>query len=357
LNRLHFLNFPSNPLNNLIAGEWEALFAELVKNLRHVVTRDAQPIVTSTLTPEPQPVSSLVKTEQERLLHELDDLNTTHERRRDIGDRLSIIGDTRPGVGVRADGTPDIVWLPVAPGGAMVIERQTFSVQPFYIAKYQITYAQYEAFVQATDGFNNPEWWTAMPVEYQRQQLEEQRSKSLNNPRDSVSWYQGMAFTNWLKYRLHGLELVFPEEFFARRLVVGENAEVRLPLEWEWQWAAQGGGQQREYPWGEWQAGYTNTAEAGLDRATAVGMYQQGAAACGALDMNGNVWEWCLNKYSSILDIQVDESNDYRVLRGGSFYSNSSFAGNMYRKSSRPFSDSSDFGLRVVIVPINSASL
>lgn len=79
--------------------------------------------------------------------------------------------------------------------------------------------------------------------------------------------------------------------------VIGKNAKIRLLTEWEWQWAAQGGAERRKYPWGDVFAGYANTSETGLERATAVGMYPHGAAACGALDMAGNLWEWCLNDF------------------------------------------------------------
>jgi hypothetical protein len=44
-----------------------------------------------------------------RMLEELDDPATPHERRALIGVRLALIGDPRPGVGLRADGVPDTV--------------------------------------------------------------------------------------------------------------------------------------------------------------------------------------------------------------------------------------------------------
>jgi formylglycine-generating enzyme required for sulfatase activity len=50
-------------------------------------------------------------------------------------------------------------------------------------------------------------------------------------------------------------------------------------------------------PLGDWRAGVANSREAGLGRPTAVGMYPHGAAACKALDMAGNLREWCANNF------------------------------------------------------------
>src|SRR5262245_34958635 len=138
------------------------------------------------------------------LLQELENSETTDRRRLQIGEWLANMGDPRPGVGVK-DRIPDIVWLPVTPGGVVTIKRtweaetpeeeskvthvQDISVEPFYISKYLVTYAQYQAFVDDEDGFRKITWWQDMPPAYQRQPLSEQRTKFSNNPRDNISWY------------------------------------------------------------------------------------------------------------------------------------------------------------------------
>ncbi len=152
--------------------------------------------------------------------------------------------------------------------------------------------AQYQAFVEADDGFDNLAWWQGMPEAYQRQKLAEQRTQLSNNPRDGISWYQSVAFARWMNHRLHGVEMPHPSGKGV--LQVGDNAQIRLPTEWEWQWAAQNGAEERTYPWGEADTGYTNTEDSGLEQVVAVGMYPHGAAACGALDMAGNLMEWCI---------------------------------------------------------------
>jgi formylglycine-generating enzyme required for sulfatase activity len=283
--------------------------------------------------------------EQEALLNEINDPHTNHQRRRDIGERLSKLGDPRPGVGVREDGLPDIIWLPVTPGGNITLQNEAFVVPPFYIAKYLLTYLQYQAFFKAKDGYNNPEWWQGFPNEYQQQKLNKPLSKAQNNPRDTISWYQSVAFARWLNQQMKGLELPNPE---GNPFIVGQNAQVRLPTEWEWQWAAQGGMEQREYPWGDWQKDCVNTLEAGLSRAVAVGLYPQGAADCGVLDMSGNLWEWCANDYESIKTVDVG-NNAFKALRGGSYRNSQSEATCAYRYYFYPGKDYHLFGLRLVI--------
>lgn len=296
-----------------------------------------------------------IEPEQARLLRELEQVKTTHERRRDIGDRLAVIGDMRDGVGIK-DGLPNLNWL-LVPASSIPVSLKTdvkeigpLIIPPFFVSQYLITYTQFQVFLDADDGFEDERWWVKMPNEYRKQKMAGQRIKISNAPRDSVSAYQALAFGRWLNDRLSGLEL----PHHNRILCVGVNAEVRLPTELEWQWIAQGGTQAQAYPWGEWQEGYANTSEAGLNRTTAVGMYPHGAASCGALDVSGNLHDWCLDEYKQIAKFTIlqDES---KVLRGGSFNDSKHYA----KASSRYLSDlshrSPNFGFRLVVsVPIAS---
>lgn len=291
---------------------------------------------------------SQIETEQEHLLCEINDLNTSHERRRAIGQRLNQIGDLRPGVVVDQHTTPELLWLPVAPGGELLIKKQRFNVAPFYIAKYPITYAQYQAFVRAPDGYNNLEWWQAMPKEYQPQKLTEQNNQEWNSPRDMVSWYQSVTFAGWLDHRLNGLELPAPGGI-GSALKVGQNAQVRLPLEWEWQWAAQGGEVQREFPWGVWKEGYANSREAGLGQTIAVGMYPHGAAICGAEDMSGQIYEWCQNEHVNPKIMKVNNSLNRRALRGGAYFRSTRYVACTMRGNDNPFLEGSRVGFRLVV--------
>jgi formylglycine-generating enzyme required for sulfatase activity len=287
--------------------------------------------------------------EADRLLQELGGQDVTDKRRLDVGVLLSAMGDPRPGVGVR-NGLPDIGWASVSLGGSVDIEGARKSVSPFFLAKYPVTYAQYEAFVKAGGGFNNPAWWRDMPSKHcpPSRKLGSQTNRVDSAPRTGVSWYQAVAFTRWLNAQLRGQSA---DVSSGGARVNGSTWELRLPAEWEWQWAAQGGLENRAYPWGSWQDGQANTYHSGLKTTTVVGMYPQSAAVNGALDMSGNVWEWCLNRWESPHSIAVSTKNATRVLRGGSFSYGLGYAASSSRLDARPNGAWGFTGFRVGLFP------
>ena len=242
-----------------------------------------------------------------------------HVARATLGDRLVSIGDTRPGVGVR-DGVPDIDWCDVA-GGEVALEVKkgqapTARVAPFRMARYPVTAMQYRAFVEATGA----EW---RPT-----------ARFANQPADSVSWDDALAFCAWLGAQL--------------------GLDVRLPSEFEWQLAATGGDPANTYPWGAkwdvarepWRA---NTARSGPGRMSAVGVYPRGAAAAGMLDLAGNVREWCANLYDTPISTEATHGGDRpRVVRGGSWNGGRGGARCADRDVDHHDSRYDDLGFRVV---------
>ncbi len=280
--------------------------------------------------------------ECERLILEIYDSQTDHKRRRWVGDRLAKLGDNRVGIGLNIHGLPDINWLTISLGGNIEIEGNYFTVQPFYIAKYLITYLQFEAFLN--DSFENERWWSGFPEKLIGYDLSAPLATYDNYPRDSVSWYQAVAFSRWLDFKYRELGLF---EQFAF-----ENYQIRLPTEWEWQWMAQNGKEARQYPWGKWdELSRANTNEAGIgDHSTAVGMYPHGSAECGALDVSGNLFEWCLNDYESLSFNGYN--NELKTMRGGSFSYNRDFASSKSRSCSFPSFSFFTYGLRLVVAPI-----
>ena len=196
---------------------------------------------------------------------------------------------------------PDIDWVEIPAGEFVYQEGERRSLPTFYMARYPVTNGQYQTFIDA-GGYGDERWWRDL------QWLEPASPHwaQANRPRTNVDWYEAVAFSRWLSAQL--------------------GYEVRLPIEEEWERAARGRDGQ-EYPWGDrYESGHANVDEksskAGewdLAQTIAVGVYPQGASSEGVLDLSGNVWEWCVNKYERPNETEADTSGATRVVRGGSW--------------------------------------
>jgi Sulfatase-modifying factor enzyme 1 len=105
------------------------------------------------------PVVREFSSPQDGLVAALGNDTLTHRDRQRIGELLTELGDPRPSVGLR-DGIPDIDWVEI-PGGSVEIEgiKGSVKVKPFSIARYLVTHSQFQAFIDAEDGYRNKEWW------------------------------------------------------------------------------------------------------------------------------------------------------------------------------------------------------
>jgi len=113
----------------------------------------------------PEPLRHFLTPEPLTLIDELNTDHTPHHCREEIGLRLNQLGDPRRGVGLNANGLPDIVWINI-PGGEVTLKtesREHFTAPPFLLARYPVTWRQYCAFLQAEDGYWNPAWWEDRP--------------------------------------------------------------------------------------------------------------------------------------------------------------------------------------------------
>jgi formylglycine-generating enzyme required for sulfatase activity len=117
-----------------------------------------------------------------------------------------------------------------------------------------------------------------------------------------------------------------------------------LPSDAEWGYAAAGGNQQREYPWGSTEPGtnsqyaiygcdYPNSvapdggACEDLTSLAPVGTAMLGAGRWGQLDLAGNLWQWTMDQYMTYVTpctdcayLTTDPDSDV-VARGGSAWS------------------------------------
>jgi serine/threonine-protein kinase len=167
------------------------------------------------------------------------------------------------------------------PKGAGTIEM--VRVTDFFVAQTEVTWRAYRAFCQATRHEEPPAQESWEPAD--------------EKPVAWVSWHDARAFCGW--------------------------AGLRLPTVAEWRRAAQGE-TERPYPWGVFGPDDTLCAWKGHsvygDRGpAAVGSFIQGASPWGALDMAGNVREWCDDDGGEDTGARI--SMPTKAVRGGSFRS------------------------------------
>jgi formylglycine-generating enzyme required for sulfatase activity len=169
-------------------------------------------------------------------------------------------------------------------------------------------------------------------------------SSEANHPVVCVDWNQAQAYCAWIG--------------------------GRLPTEAEWEFAARGGLEGKQYPWGDAfdgslanfcdtnceyshadksvNDGYAETAPVGSYMSNGYGLY----------DMAGNVWEWVSDWYGSgyygvspVSNPTGPETGEYRVLRGGSWLFNAYYLRVAYRFYNDPSLRNDHIGFRCAFSP------
>jgi formylglycine-generating enzyme required for sulfatase activity len=261
------------------------------------------------------------------------------ERRADVANAFGRIGGASYWSGPY--GEPEWVdipagsfWMGSERGGGDEKPLHQVTLPRYQMARVPVTNAQYTIFIRET-GHRPPEAWAGDRPP---------RGKDLH-PVVNVSWSDAQDYTTWLS------------------LATGKR--VQLPSEAEWEKAARGSQDQREFPWGErFEAVRCNTRELEIVGTTPVGIFLEGASPYGVLDISGNVWEWTRSAYQPYPYDPNDGREDLmkdinRVLRGGSWYSYERYARCAYRYWSYPYYGNNHIGFRVVVLPsstLNSES-
>ncbi|MEL7222626.1 MAG: formylglycine-generating enzyme family protein [Bacteroidota bacterium] len=192
----------------------------------------------------------------------------------------------------------------------------TVTLSDYYISRYEVTVAEYLAFVEATSS-NHPEWLepnsrynihTGFDDQYSRMEWGEALTEP-THPIVGISWNDAVAYCAWLSEK--------------------EGKNYRLPTEAEWEFAAKGGNASNGYEY----AGGNELEEVAWVKSNANESFhsvgQKKANELGLYDMNGNVWEWCHNIYEdytadSQTNPQGPENGVVIVFRGGGYSSSES---------------------------------
>jgi formylglycine-generating enzyme required for sulfatase activity len=238
--------------------------------------------------------------------------------------------------------------------------EQKVYLSEYYIDKYEVTNEQYVKFLN--------EWGSDLDINNEKMIYEHQwglkkvgnkwevYTKGFEkNPVICVTWYGARQYAQWC----------------------GKT----LPTEAEWEKSARGT-DKRKYPWGdEWDRNKVNTSEKwmgkdfkrysdwrwefleiGKDaiylkaRPEKVGSYIQGASPYGLMDSCGNVWEWCNDWYGKEYynfvrgkkNPEGPNKGEFKVIRGGSWYSENKEVNSIYRSYYNPKAWFNSIGFRCV---------
>ncbi|PIE86399.1 MAG: hypothetical protein CSA05_00860, partial [Bacteroidia bacterium] len=191
-------------------------------------------------------------------------------------------------------------------------------VNDFYMGKYEVTFAEYDIFCEATN----------------RTKPDDEGWGRGNRPVINVSWDDATAYCEWLSK------------------TTGKN--YRLPTEAEWEYAAGGGSWHQKYTGTNYKNSLSSYAwysensggkihQAGKKKANRYGLY----------DMNGNVWEWCSDWYGDYSasfqnNPKGPSSGSERIIRGGGWHSSTTNCQVSYRGCGNSSHSSNFLGFRIV---------
>lgn len=199
----------------------------------------------------------------------------------------------------------------------------------FYMSTYEVTQAEFRSIM----GLN--------PSKF----------KGDNLPAENMSWYDAIEYCN-RKSRGEGLTPCYTTAGGMISCDFSANG-YRLPTEAEWEYAAAGGKNGRNYRFSggnELDAVGWYAANSG-NRTNPVGKKQ--ANELGLFDMSGNVSEWCWDWYApypggSVTDPRGPFFGWRRTERGGGWYAGARFCRSANRNMSVPESTSAGLGIRLV---------
>ena len=187
-------------------------------------------------------------------------------------------------------------------------QHEVTQTKPYYMGKYEVTQDQWESVMG-----NNPS-----------------QNRGLKLPVTNVSWEDCQEFIKKLNAKTSG--------------------GYSLPTESEWEYACRAG-TTTAYSFEDGLTKFNASIDDNDSSAKAVGIYKPNAF--GLYDMHGNVREWCEDwkadyPVGAVTDPKGPATGEYRVLRGGSFFTFVSTARSSDRASYAPTGRTVDTGFRLV---------
>jgi formylglycine-generating enzyme required for sulfatase activity len=234
-----------------------------------------------------------------------------------VGDNVVFMVEIAEGLIWEAkNGRPRMEWVSIPAGtftmgspsdetdrGSDEGPQHSVSLSGFKMSKYEVTFAQYDAFCAATG----------------RQKPSDEGWGRGNRPVINVDWNDASAFAQWMG--------------------------CRLPTEAEWEYACRAGTTSPYHTGSSLNSSLANINYT-VGFTEPVGSYAPNA--WGLYDMHGNVWEWCSDWYGNYsagaqTNPKGPSSGSYRVLRGGCWYIHGRFC-----RSARRFDRDPSFRLDVI---------
>jgi formylglycine-generating enzyme required for sulfatase activity len=230
------------------------------------------------------------------------------------------------------------------------------TLSAFRMSKYEITNAQYAAFLNAKSIGSTGIWATA-PV-YNTQVL-------IYASSGSYDWGLHYSGSQWVPVAGYENAPVINVTWYGATEYATYIGGT-LPTEAQWEYACRAGtttpfntgalltNLQANYNWASPYVDGTNTVTTYPGKTQTVGTYA--ANAYGLSDMHGNVFEWCADWYGTYpTSAQTNPTGattgSYRVRRGGGWDYGAQACRSAFREIAYPDNISNGLGFRVVLVP------
>ncbi len=252
----------------------------------------------------------------------------------EVGDqyKIKVIARDNPEIPTNPLGAEEVVSFVKITGGTFNNGTADVTISDFYMSKYEVTQAEYEAVMGS-----NPSYFSGS-----------------DKPVEQLSWINAVEYCNARSIQ-EGLTPCYDTTEWTCNI----NANgYRLPTEMEWMYAAKGGNQQPASGYNQWagtnvEGQLSNYAWYGSNSANITHVVGTKLPnQLGLYDMSGNVDEWCNDWYGSYssspqTDPMGPDLGSNRVFRGGSWFISATYCRVAYRDYHYPTNSGNSVGFRL----------